>query len=71
MPLSTHTDDDATKLDITDVELQKKAATKEAVDIFSKLLKNYNMGSRYKSDNALQSFQIPTVLKVATEEDTE
>jgi hypothetical protein len=53
VPLSTDTDDDATKLDITDVELQKKAATKEAVDIFSKLLKNYNMGSRYKSDHAL------------------
>ena len=72
MPPSTHTaDDDATKLDITDVELQKKAATKEAVDIFSKLLKNYNTGSRYKSDYALQSFQIPTVLTVATEDESE
>jgi len=71
VPSSTHTDNDSTKIDITDVELQKKAARKDAVDIFSKLLNNYNSGNRFKLDHALQSFQIPTVLKVATDEDTE
>ena len=39
-PLSSNIDEDATKTDVTDVEVQKKAARREAVDIFSKLLKS-------------------------------